>query len=145
MRETQVLSDIEGVGVVTNVVVTTMAVSGVKGVGEVAVIEVAEIEVFVGAVISVVAMVTIGMNVAWVLGNVVIEVDKGVKEGTDSVVGASGENRRILMADVKVLVVTGIEAVHFGELTVFMGATDDVVLKEEVISVVRDCIQTSSV
>lgn len=61
--ETQeVLCDIVGVGVVTNIVVTVMAVSGVEGVGEVAVIEVAEIEVFVGVVTSVVAIVTIGWN-----------------------------------------------------------------------------------
>lgn len=85
--ETQdVLCDIVGVGV-TNILVTVMAVSGAERVGEVAVLEVAEIEVFVGVVISVVAMVTVGVNGAWVLGKVVIKVDKGVvlvvKEETD--------------------------------------------------------------
>lgn len=75
-----------GVGV-TNILVTVMAVSGAERVGEVAVLKVAEIEVFVGVVISVLAMVTVGVNAAWVLGKVVIKVDKGVafvvKEETD--------------------------------------------------------------
>ena len=109
--ETQVLCGTVGVGVVTNSVVTTLvAVSGIEGVGEVAVIEVAEIEVLVGVVMSVVSMAAIGMDAALVPGSVVIKVDKGlvfvVKVETDSVIGTGGEDRGILMGDVKVLVVT---------------------------------------
>lgn len=66
-----------GVGVVTNIVVTVMAVSGVEGVGRVAVMEV-DIEILVGVVMSVVAVVTTGVDAALVLSSVVINVDERV-------------------------------------------------------------------
>lgn len=60
-------------------------------------------------------------------------------------VGAGGEDRLIHMADVTVLVVTGVEVINVRELTVFMGVIDDAVARGEVISTVRDCVQTSPV
>lgn len=44
-----------------------------------------------------------------------------VKAETDSVVEAGGEDRHILMADVKVLVGTGVEVVNVRESAVLVG------------------------
>lgn len=60
-------------------------------------------------------------------------------------VGAGGEDRLILMADVTVLVVTGVEVINVRALTIFMGVIDDAVARGEVIPMVRDCVQTSPV
>lgn len=146
-----VLCGIAGVGVVTTIVVV---VSGGEEVGKEAVFKVAMVEMLVGVVISVVATVPvlvgdIGGDVTWVVGSVVIKVDIGVtfvvQLETDSVDGAGGENRCILVADVKVLVFSGIEEADAGELTVFLGVIKDVVEGGEVISVMRDTVEMSFV
>lgn len=60
-----------------------------------------------------------------------------VKVETNFVVGAGGEDRCLLMANVKVLVVTGVEVVSVRESAVLVGVIDGVVVRGEVISVVR--------
>lgn len=101
-------------------VVRVVDVAAVEGVREVAVIEVAGYEVSVEVVISVVSMMTVlegdvGMDVAWVVECVVINVDTevvfGVKVDTGCVVKTGGEFGSTVVVDVKVLMVTGGEAV----------------------------------
>lgn len=120
-----VLCGIVGVGAVTPIVVV---VSGVEEVGKEAVFEVAMVEMLVGVGILVVATVpvlvgAIGVDGTWVVGSVVIRVDRGVvfvvQLETDFVDGAGREDRRVLVADVKGLLVTGIGEAGAAELTVF--------------------------
>lgn len=105
-----------------------VVVSGVEEVGKEAVFEVAMVEMLVGVGISVVATVpvlvgAIGVDGTWVVGSVVIRVDRGVvfvvQLETDFVDGAGREDRRVLVADVKGLLVTGIGEAGAAELTVF--------------------------
>lgn len=144
-----VLCGVVGVGVVTIVVV----VSGVEKVGKEAVFKVAMVEMLVGVVIAVVAVGPvlvegIGVDVTWAVGSIVIKVDKWVvfvvQLETDFVDGAGREDRCILVADVKVFMVTGIEETDVVELTVFLSVINDVIVGE-VIFVMRDTVEASFV
>lgn len=135
-------------------VVRVVDVAAVEGVREVAVIEVAGFEVSVEVVISVVSMMTVlegdvGMDVAWVVECVVINVDTGVvfgvKVDTGCVVKTGVEFGSTVVVDVKVLMVTGGEVVDVGELTIFVGVTEDVIGGVEVTSDVTDSVDTSLV
>lgn len=135
-------------------VVRVVDVAAVEGVREVAVIEVAGYEVSVEVVISVVSMMTVlegdvGMDVAWVVECVVSNVDTGVvfgvKVDTGCVVKTGGEFGSTVVVDVKVLMVTGGEVVDAGELTIFVGVTEDVIGGVEVTSDVTDSVDTSLV
>lgn len=59
--------------------------------------------------------------------------------------GAGGEDRHILVADVKGLAVTGVEEVDVRELIVFLGVINDVIVGGEVISVMKDTVEMSCV
>lgn len=130
------LCGVVGVGVFTKIVVAVVAVTRMEEVGKEAVFKVAMVEVLMGVVISAVAMVPVlvgdvGVDMVWVIGNVIIKVDIGimfvVQLETDFVDGAGAEDRCILVADVKGLVVTGVEEVDIRELTVFLVVTNDVI------------------
>lgn len=135
-------------------VVSVVDVCAVEGVVELAVIEVAGVEVATEVVILVVAGVTalvgdVGVDVMVALGSEGIKVDTGVTSVVEVVAGCGVETEvglgSPLVVVVKVLVVTGVEVVNVGELTVSVGVTEDVTGGVEVVPVVWDSVEVSLV
>lgn len=68
-----------------------------------------------------------------------------LKVGPGCVAKAGLEDRSTLLVHIKVLVITGVEVMDVGELTVSVGVAEDVTVGVEVISVVIVSVETSLV
>lgn len=150
----EVLYGVVRIDVVAMLVDTVLTIWGVDRVGKLAVIEVAGVVVSAEVVILVVAVVSalvgdVGVDVMVAVGSEVIKVDSGVVSvvevaavcGVETEVGLGSP----LVVVVTVLVVTGVEVVNVGELTVSVGVTEDVTGGVGVVRVTWDSVEVSLV
>lgn len=150
----EVLYGVVRIDVVAMLVDTVLTIWEVDRVGKLAVIEVAGVDMSVEVVIMVVAVVSalvadVGVDVMVAVGSEVIKVDSGVVSvvevaavcGVETEVGLGSP----LVVVVTVLVVTGVELVNVGELTVSVGVTEDVTGGVGVVRVTWDSVEVSLV